>query len=68
MSYIRHIAAAHDATVTQVALAWQLADPVISSPIIGANTIAQLNDSLGAVELMLTLNEKMNLDELSRWE
>jgi aryl-alcohol dehydrogenase-like predicted oxidoreductase len=62
------IAAAHDATVTQVALAWQLADPVISSPIIGANTIAQLNDSLGAVELMLTLNEKMNLDELSRWE
>ncbi|MBT3313811.1 MAG: aldo/keto reductase [Anaerolineae bacterium] len=62
------IAATHDATVTQVALAWQLADPVISSPIIGANSISQLNDSLGAVELMLMHDEKMNLNELSRWE
>ena len=59
------IAAAHGATVTQVALAWQLADPVISSPIIGANSIAQLNDSLDAVELVLNTEEKGRLDNLS---
>ena len=59
------IAAAHGATVAQVALAWQLADETISSPIIGANSIAQLEDSLGAVEVTLTLEEKACLDELS---
>ncbi|MCP4139377.1 MAG: aldo/keto reductase [Chloroflexi bacterium] len=59
------IAASHDATVTQVALAWQLADSVISSPIIGANSIVQLNDSLGAVELSLTVEDENRLDDLS---
>ncbi len=62
------IAAAHDATVAQVALAWQLADPVISSPIIGANSISQLNDSLGAVDVILSHDEIMTLNELSRWD
>jgi aryl-alcohol dehydrogenase-like predicted oxidoreductase len=61
------IAAAHAATVTQVALAWQLADEVITSPIIGANSIAQLNDSLGAVGLTLADDEKDILDEFSAW-
>ncbi len=59
------IAAAHGATVTQVALAWQLVDEVIASPIIGANSVTQLNDSLGAVDLILTKEEKTTLDELS---
>ncbi len=59
------IAAAHAATVTQVALAWQLADEVITSPIIGANSVTQLNDSLGAVDLTLADDEKAILDELS---
>jgi aryl-alcohol dehydrogenase-like predicted oxidoreductase len=57
------IAAAHDATVTQVALAWLLANPTITSPIIGANSIAQLSDSLAAVELTLTSKEKEILAE-----
>lgn len=59
------IAGAHSATVAQVALAWQLADATIISPIIGANSISQLNDSLGAVELTLDIEEKSMLDELS---
>jgi aryl-alcohol dehydrogenase-like predicted oxidoreductase len=57
------IAAAHDATVAQVALAWLLANPTITSPIIGANSIAQLSDSLAAVELTLTSEEKEILAE-----
>ena len=59
------IAAAHDATVTQLALAWLLENPAITSPIIGANSVAQLNDSLGAVELILMDGEKDILDGLS---
>lgn len=51
------ISAAHQATVAQVALAWQLADPTITSPIIGANSVSQLNDSLGAVKLTLSPEE-----------
>ncbi|MBT3314973.1 MAG: aldo/keto reductase [Anaerolineae bacterium] len=61
------IAAAHAAIVTQVALAWQLADKTITSPIIGANSISQLTDSLGAVDLALAPDEKAILDELSAW-
>jgi aryl-alcohol dehydrogenase-like predicted oxidoreductase len=59
------IAAAHDATVTQVALAWLLANPTITSPIIGANSTTQLKDSLAAVELTLAAEEKEILDMLS---
>ena len=59
------IAAAHSATVTQVALAWQLADQTITSPIIGANSVAQLEESLGAGDLSLSPAEKILLDQLS---
>ncbi len=59
------IAAAHDATVTQVALAWLLANPTITSPIIGANSTTQLKDSLAAVELTLAAEENEILDRLS---
>ena len=37
---VREIAAAHGAPMAQVALAWLLARPSISSPIIGARTVA----------------------------
>ncbi|MCF6278111.1 MAG: aldo/keto reductase [Anaerolineales bacterium] len=59
------LAARHEATVAQIALAWMLADPVITSPIIGANSPAQLEDSLGAVDVMLSDEEKARLDSLS---
>ena len=59
------IAAAHEATVTQVALAWLLANPTIASPIVGANSITQLSDSLAAVEWTLKTEEKEILDSLS---
>lgn len=59
------IAAAHGATVTQVALAWQLAKETITSPIIGANSAAQLEESLGAVDVALTTEEKAILEASS---
>jgi aryl-alcohol dehydrogenase-like predicted oxidoreductase len=62
------IAALHQATVTQVALAWLLANPVITSPIIGATSLEQLEENLGALAMKLTEAEKQALDELTAWE
>lgn len=53
--------------MTVTALAWVLADPVISSAIIGANTVAQLDDSLAAVGKKLTAEQKQRLDAVSSW-
>ena len=56
------------ASISQVALAWLLAEPVITSPIIGANSIEQLKDNLGAVNIHLTPAEKTALDKASAWK
>jgi aryl-alcohol dehydrogenase-like predicted oxidoreductase len=57
-----------NASVSQVALAWLLADPLVTSPIIGANSIEQLKDNLGAAEIRLTIAEKAALDKLTAWQ
>jgi aryl-alcohol dehydrogenase-like predicted oxidoreductase len=54
-------------SVSQVALAWLLSDPIIASPIIGPRSLEQLADNLGAVALRLTPEEKMLLDDASDW-
>ena len=56
------------ASISQIALAWLLAEPVITSPIIGANSIEQLKDNLGAVNIHLTPAEKTALDKASGWK
>lgn len=48
------VAERRNATVAQVALAWALAQPAISSIIIGAKTIEQLDDNLKATDVTLT--------------
>ncbi len=62
------IAKEKNATVAQIALAWLLADPIITSPIIGANSLDQLEDNLSAVEIHLTPAEKERLNSLSAWD
>jgi aryl-alcohol dehydrogenase-like predicted oxidoreductase len=57
-----------NANLTQIALAWLLADPLITAPIIGANSPEQLKDSLGAVSVHLTPAEKSTLDKKTAWE
>ena len=52
-------------TVAQMALGWQLTQPIITSPIIGARTVRQLEESLGAVGLRLSEEEMQALDEMS---
>jgi aryl-alcohol dehydrogenase-like predicted oxidoreductase len=58
----------HGKTIAQVALAWMLANPVVTSPIIGANNVAQLNESLGVVGFRLSAEEKKSLDDLTAWQ
>jgi len=62
------IAKAHEASVSQIALAWMLADLVITSPIIGPNKMAQWEDNLGALKVRLTLDEKKLLDDATAWQ
>jgi aryl-alcohol dehydrogenase-like predicted oxidoreductase len=47
-----------------VALAWTLRDPVVTAPIIGPRTLAQLDASMRALELRLTPDALKRLDEL----
>jgi len=47
---------------SQVALAWLLARPVVSSVIFGARTVAQLEENLGAAELDLPAEALARLD------
>ena len=62
---MRQIGEAHGVSVARVALAWVLAKPFVMSIIIGAKTIAQLEDNLAATELKLTEAEIARLDEVS---
>jgi aryl-alcohol dehydrogenase-like predicted oxidoreductase len=60
------IAEAHDVSAAQVALAWLLTRPTISSVIIGARTDEQLADNLKAADLELTGQQLSKLEEVSR--
>lgn len=51
----------------QVALAWLLAKPYVTAPIIGANSVAQLRDLMPAAGLQLSREEVAALDEVSSW-
>ncbi len=62
---MREVAKAHGGSVAQVALAWLLAKPHVMSVIIGAKTLAQLDDNLAATGLVLTADEIAKLDEVS---
>jgi aryl-alcohol dehydrogenase-like predicted oxidoreductase len=62
---MRGVAKAHGVSVARVALAWVRQKPFVTSTIIGAKTLEQLNDNLEAVSLVLTPNEIAKLDEVS---
>ena len=59
------IAKAHDCSPARISLAWLLAKPVVTSVIIGAKRLDQLQDNLAAMELALTEDEIKLLDEVS---
>jgi aryl-alcohol dehydrogenase-like predicted oxidoreductase len=62
---MRPIAKAHGVSVARVALAWVRQKPFVTSTIIGAKTLEQLNDNLEAVSLNLSPQDMALLDEVS---
>lgn len=60
------VAAARGTTAARVAIAWVLAQPRVTSVIIGARRLAQLEDNLQSIDLTLTADELQALDEVSR--
>jgi aryl-alcohol dehydrogenase-like predicted oxidoreductase len=65
LDVLRPIAQAHKTGVATIALAWVLAKPFVTSVIIGAKRIDQLDQNLAAVDVSLTPEEMKQLDEVS---
>lgn len=55
------------ATIAQTAIAWVLANPAVTSAIIGANNITQLEDTLGGTKVKLSTAQKNALNEVTAW-
>jgi aryl-alcohol dehydrogenase-like predicted oxidoreductase len=62
---LREISKKHEASVAQCALAWLLNKPVVSSIIVGASKLPQLEDNLGAVNVGLSDAEFAELDAMT---
>ena len=60
---VGEVAQARGVSRAQVALAWLLARPEVSAPIIGATKMAHLDDAIAAVDLELTGDEVARLEE-----
>ena len=63
---LEKIAKTHDTTVARVALAWLVAQPGVTSTILGARTLAQLEDNLKALEVTLTADDLALLDQKTK--
>jgi len=63
---MQNIAKDKGETVAQIALAWLLHQPAVTTVIIGANKPQQLADNLGSVEVSFTEDELSKLDEVSK--
>jgi 1-deoxyxylulose-5-phosphate synthase len=60
---VAEIAAARGVSRAQVALAWLLAKPVVTAPIVGATKLAHLDDALASVNVKLSAGEIAALEE-----
>ena len=59
------IAAELGKSPAQVALAWTLLNPAVTSPIIGARTLQQLEDNIGALDVRFDEDQRARLDAIS---
>jgi aryl-alcohol dehydrogenase-like predicted oxidoreductase len=64
---VQEVAKRHNSTPTRITLAWLLAQPFMTSPIIGANNTTQLEDSMGAIEVKLSSEEIAAISKAADW-
>ena len=62
-SRVAAVAARHAVSPSQVALAWVLAQPGVAAPIIGATRLEHLDQAVAALDLVLTVEDKRELEE-----
>ena len=59
------VGSSHNASPAQVSLAWLIAQPLVTAPIVSATSLAQLHDIMSAVRLKLTAADMAALDKTS---
>ena len=64
---VRAVAVELDTTPLAVSLAWLLAQPGMTAPIVGANTVEQLQGSVAALDVDLTAAQMETLNNASAW-
>jgi aryl-alcohol dehydrogenase-like predicted oxidoreductase len=62
---VRSVAEGRGVSMARVALAWLVDRPAVTSVILGARTLEQLDDNLGAADVHLSAEETARLDEAS---
>jgi aryl-alcohol dehydrogenase-like predicted oxidoreductase len=62
---VKEIAAKLGTTPSRVALAWTLLNPAVVAPIVGARTLAQLDDNLAVFDVALEPEQRAKLAETS---
>jgi len=65
---VKSVAAEMGKTPAQVALAWTLLNPAVAAPIVGVRTLKQLEDNLGALDVVWTDAHRARLDAASSIE
>ena len=68
MDRMEELADERGTTIPQLAVAWTTGAPAITSAIIGATSVDQLNDTLGAAALELSEEDRATLDDLTAWD
>ncbi|RWX74752.1 aldo/keto reductase [Neorhizobium lilium] len=61
----REVATEINKTPSQVALAWTLLEPGVTAPIVGARTLVQFEDNLGALDVVLSEGQRARLNAVS---
>ncbi|MHA2170813.1 MAG: aldo/keto reductase [Candidatus Kariarchaeaceae archaeon] len=64
---VHELAQQKEVSMVQIALAWMLSNEFVTAPIIGANTVDQLEENVGALEVKLGDDELSQLEEVSNW-
>jgi aryl-alcohol dehydrogenase-like predicted oxidoreductase len=59
------VADRHSVSAAQIALSWLLVKPVVSTVIVGARRVDQLQDNIGAVDIVLSQQDIEELDTVS---
>ena len=60
---LEELSAARGLPMAQLALAWVLAKPMVSAPIVGVTKLAQLDDAIAAIDVTLDAEEIARLEE-----